>query len=84
VLDTVAALQLIAERGEGDGYGIASEADTFSPLQLAEMYGLEVDLQPPRKTSRPSSNIQIDKTVALGWEPTESLRDYIATKKQNK
>jgi UDP-glucose 4-epimerase len=81
VLDTVAALQLIAERGEGDGYGIASEADTFSPLQLAEMYGLEVDLQPPRKTSRPSSNIQIDKTVALGWEPTESLRDYIATKK---
>jgi UDP-glucose 4-epimerase len=82
VLDTVEALRLIAEYGEGDGYGIANESDNYSPLQLAELYGLEVELQSPRKTSRPYSNVKIEKTIALGWQPTHTLTDYIANKKQ--
>ena len=82
VFDTVEALLLIAEKGAGDEFGIASD-EAFSPLELAELYGLEVDLQPPRKTSRPSSTVVIDKTVALGWQPTHSLKDYIAEKKNN-
>ncbi|USN91811.1 MAG: NAD-dependent epimerase/dehydratase family protein [Candidatus Nomurabacteria bacterium] len=76
VLDTVEALMLIAQKGEGDNFGIAS-GDVFSPIELATMYGLEVDLQPARKTSRPSSNVVVEKTVALGWQPTHSLKDYI-------
>ena len=84
VLDTVDALITIAEKGEGDGFGIANEADTFSPLQLAELYGLEVDIRPNRKTSRPSSNVQINKIIALGWQPQHKLEDYIKAKKQEK
>ena len=82
VLDTVDALITIAERGEGDGFGIANEADIYSPLQLAELYGLTVDMQPARKTSRPASNVQIEKTAALGWQPRHKLADYIEEKKQ--
>jgi nucleoside-diphosphate-sugar epimerase len=71
---------MIGERGEGDGYGIAA-GEAYSPLQLAELYGLTVDLQPPRKTSRPSANLDIEKTLALGWKPKERLEAYIAAKK---
>lgn len=81
VVDTVDALLLIAEKGEGDEYGIAADS-AFSPLDLAALYGLEVDIQPPRKTSRPSANLNTEKTRALGWQPTHSLEEYIASKKQ--
>lgn len=84
VTDTVDALVLIAEKGNGDGFGIANEADEFNPVQLAEMYRLTVDMQPSRKTSRPASNIQIEKTVALGWQPKYKLVDYIEDKKKHK
>lgn len=80
VFDTVNALVMIGERGEGDGYGIAA-GEAYSPLQLAELYGLTVDLQPPRKTSRPSAHLDIEKTLALGWRPKERLEAYIAAKK---
>lgn len=82
VLDTVDALMLIAKNGQGDEYGIASN-DTYSPLELAELYGLPVELQPERKTSRPSSKVNIEKTVALGWQPSHQLLDYINAKKQS-
>lgn len=80
VSDTVDALMMIGQEGQGDGYGIAADA-AYSPLDLAELYGLEVDLQPPRKTSRPSANLNIEKTLALGWKPKQQLEDYIAAKK---
>lgn len=81
VSDTVDALVLIAEKGQGDEYGIASTV-AYSPLDVAALYGLEVDLQPPRKTSRPYANLNTEKTLALGWEPKMSLEDYIETKKK--
>ncbi|MCD5382003.1 MAG: NAD-dependent epimerase/dehydratase family protein [Candidatus Pacebacteria bacterium] len=80
VSDTVDALLRIGKEGLGDGYGIAAEA-AYSPLQLAALYGLDVDLKPSRKTSRPYANLNIEKTVALGWKPKESLEVYIAAKK---
>lgn len=81
VSDTVDALVLIAEQGAGDEYGIAADT-AYSPLDLAALYGLEVDLQPPRSTSRPSANLNTAKTIALGWQPKQKLEDYIADKKQ--
>jgi len=81
VSDTVDALVLVAEKGDGDDHGIAASA-AYSPLDLAALYGLEVDLQPQRKTSRPYANLNIDKTVALGWQPKMSLEDYIQEKKK--
>ena len=48
VSDTVDALVLIAEKGEGDEYGIAA-TKAYSPLDLAALFGLTVDLQPRRK-----------------------------------
>ncbi len=82
VSDTVEALVLIAEKGQGDEYGIASPT-AYSPLDLATLYGIEVDLQPPRKTSRPYANLNTEKTLALGWVPKMSLEEYIQAKKES-
>jgi UDP-glucose 4-epimerase len=76
VLDTIDALVLVGEKGEGDEYGIASE-DTYSTKGLAELFGGEILMMPPRSTSRPSSPVDTAKTRALGWVPKHRLEEYI-------
>lgn len=76
VADTVEALVLIGEKGEGDGYGIGS-TDEYSTLALAELFGGDIVMMPPRLTSRPSANVDASKTRALGWEPTHTLEAYV-------
>ncbi|TSC68919.1 MAG: UDP-glucose 4-epimerase [Parcubacteria group bacterium Gr01-1014_56] len=76
VADTVDALLLVGEKGEGDEYGIASE-DTYSTRGIAELFGGEIEMMPARSTSRPSSPVRTEKTEALGWRPTRTLKDYI-------
>lgn len=76
--DTVDALMRIAESGEGDEYGIASQ-DTLSTLAVAQLFGGEIVMEPARKTSRPSSPVVTEKTLALGWKPQRSLAQYIAS-----
>ncbi len=76
VLDTVNALVLVGEKGEGDEYGIAS-SDTYSTQAVAELFGGKIEMMPPRSTSRPSSPVDTTKTRALGWEPAHRLEDYI-------
>lgn len=76
VLDTIEALIRIGERGDGDEYGIASD-DTYSTKAVAELFGGEIMMMPPRSTSRPSSPVDTVKTRALGWEPKHKLEDYI-------
>ena len=76
VLDTVEALMLVGERGEGDEYGIASD-DTYATLDVARLFGGEIELLPPRSTSRPSSPVDTEKTRALEWTPVHHLADYV-------
>lgn len=79
--DTVEAIIAIGERGEGDGYGIASE-DDYSLLEVAQMFGGEIEMLPQTPTTREKSEVSCEKTYALGWRATHALKDYIEAIKQ--
>ncbi len=83
VSDTVEGIVLAAEKGEGDDYGISS-VDTVSTLELAQMFGGEIEMQPQRKTSRPSTPVDSSRMQALGWAQKHSLKDYIEECKRKK
>lgn len=83
VSDTVSALTLIAEKGTGDGYNIASP-EKWSTREVAEMFGGQIEELPARTTSRPSATLDTSLTEALGWKATHHLQDYIEKIKQQK
>lgn len=76
VEDTVDGIVLIGEKGEGDDFGIAA-AETYTLLEVAKMFGGEIEMLPQTKTSRSSAAVDSTKTRALGWEPKWSLEKYI-------
>ncbi len=76
VEDTVDGIVLVGERGEGDNFGIGTE-ETFSLLEVAQMFGGEIGMLPQTKTTRASAEVDSTKTRALGWEPTHHLIDYV-------
>lgn len=78
VLDTVDAIVLVAEKGEGDGYNICS-GDVCSIRDVAEMFGGEVEMRPQTKMSRSSGAENTDKLTALGWKPKRNLKEYAQT-----
>jgi len=74
--DIVDALVLIGENGHGDEYGIG-HPERFTVLDVAEMFGGEIDMLPPRPGNRMAADVITDNTRALGWEPKRNLVDYI-------
>ena len=74
--DTVDALLLVAEKGEGDGFGISSPR-SYSIMEVAELFKTEIAMLPARSTSRPSSGVDTTKMESLGWKATRTLEDYI-------
>lgn len=80
--DTVDALILIAEQGKGDGYGIGSP-DGYSILDVATLFGGNIEMLPERKGNRMIADVMSEKTRALGWVPKRKLPDYIQALKQN-
>jgi len=74
--DTVAALQLIAEKGERDEYAISAK-EVYSLLDLAKLYGLEIEFKPATKTTRSSGADDTSKLEALGWKQKHTLEEYI-------
>jgi UDP-glucose 4-epimerase len=83
VFDTVSGIVLVGEKGVGDDFGIAAP-ETYSLLEVAELYGGALEMLPQTKTTRPNSGL-IDTTNvrALGWEPKHTLPSYIASVKQS-
>lgn len=79
--DTINAVVLVSEKGEGDDFGICSN-DTISTLDLAKMFGGEIQMMPARSTSRPSTPVDSSKVQALGWKQEHFLKDYIQTIKK--
>jgi len=75
--DTIDALVLIGEKGSGDGFNIAAD-EKFGTLDVAKLFGGEMEMLPARKTSRPSATLDTSLTKKLGWSPKHSLKDYIA------
>lgn len=81
--DIVEGLLQVGERGAGDEYGLG-HPDSFSVLEVAEMFGGPIDMVPERPGNRMTSSVDINRArLELGWEPTRNLPDYIASLKKN-
>lgn len=74
--DTVDALLLIGEKGEGDEYGIGA-AESFSVLDVATMFGTLIEMIPERKGNRMVAEVHSDRTKELGWSQNRRLDDHI-------
>lgn len=82
VLDIVEGLFVVGESGQGDNYGIGSR-EQFSLVELANLFGGIIEFLPERKGNRMTAELNIERTLALGWAPKHSLRDYVNKLKQN-
>ncbi len=76
--DIVDALVLVGQSGEGDDFGIG-DAKAYSVLEVAELFGGEIEMRPEVAGNRITSNIDTTKTELLGWSCKRTLKDYIAS-----
>ncbi len=76
--DIVDGLVLVGERGEGDEFGLGVE-ESFSILEVAKMFSDKVEMRPEVAGNRMDSALDTTKSRAIGWRPTRSLREYIAS-----
>lgn len=74
--DIVAGLKLIGEKGEGDEFGLGAE-ESFSILEVAQMFGVPIEMKPESKGNRMNGKIDTTKSRALGWKTAKDLRTYI-------
>jgi len=74
--DIIDGLVLVGENGDGDEFGIGSP-EAYTVLEVAELFGGEIQMLPERKGNRMTANVMTDKTKALGWSPKCTLEDYI-------
>ncbi len=82
--DTVSALILIGDKGRDGEYGISAK-EAYSLLQLAQMFGGEIEMLPPTPTTRSGSGpMDTRELESLGWQQQHTLQEYILeTKQQN-
>lgn len=77
VNDIVAGLMLVGEKGAGDEYGLGYP-DSYSILEVAEMFGGEVEMLPERPGNRAQSSVDARRAIdELGWAPKHDLPSYI-------
>ena len=74
--DIIDGLVLVGENGYGDEFGIGSP-EAFTVLEVAGLFGGEIQMLPERKGNRMTADVMTDKTQALGWSPKRKLADYI-------
>jgi UDP-glucose 4-epimerase len=82
VFDTVSGILIAAEKGKNDEYGICAN-DTYSLLEIADMYGGEIKMLPPTKTTRSSEAMDTSKLATLGWKQEHTLKEYIELIKED-
>ena len=75
--DIVDGLLLIGEKGSGDEFGLGA-ADSHSILEIAEMFGAPVVMQPEARGNRMTAKLDVTKSNALGWSASKSVSSYIA------
>ncbi len=78
--DTIAAIQLIADKGLGDEFGIANPK-SFTINEVAKLISENVEYIDENTANRMTSDILTEKTLSLGWHPKTELTDYIKSKK---
>lgn len=74
--DIIDGLMLVGEQGEGDEFGLGDER-THSILDIAKMFGGEVQMLPETPGNRKTSAIDTSKAKKLGWSIKHSVEDYI-------
>ena len=74
--DIVDGLVLVGADGTGDDFGIGDEK-AYSILEVAQLFGGEIVMKPASPGNRMSSDINTEKTRALGWSSKKKLADYI-------
>jgi hypothetical protein len=79
--DTVDGLLLVGAKGQGDNYGIGS-AQTFSVLDVANMFGGEILMMPERRGNRMQAPVDSAKVTELGWKQKHTLAHHIAEYKK--
>ncbi|MCK9455054.1 MAG: NAD-dependent epimerase/dehydratase family protein [Sulfurimonas sp.] len=80
--DIIDGLVLVGKYGYGDEFGIGSP-ESYTILEIAEMFGGKINMLPERKGNRMSADVLTDKTEALGWRATRSIKEYIDSLKNN-
>jgi len=78
--DIVDGLLLVGKKGEGDEFGLGAK-DAYSILEVANMFGGEVEMLPERQGNRMSAMLDDTRSRMLGWQPARRLPDYIKTLK---
>jgi len=74
--DVIAGLILVGLKGAGDEFGIGNK-ESFTILQIAKMFGSEIQMLPVRKGNRMDSEVISSKTINLGWNARQSISEYI-------
>ena len=77
--DTISALHLIADKGNGDEYGIANPK-SYTINEVAKLISDKVEYINENSANRMTSDVLIDKTCSLGWAPQTELSDYLKSK----
>lgn len=80
--DIIDALVLVGENGYGDEFGIGSD-EAFSILEVAQMFGGDIQMLPERRGNRMTAEVMSEKTKALGWSVKIKLADYIEECREN-
>ena len=80
--DIIDGLILVGENAYGDEFGIGS-AESFTVLEVAELFGGQMQMLPERQGNRMTADVMTEKTKALGWSPIRKLSEYITTLKNN-
>ena len=74
--DIVDGLLLVGKKGKGDGYGIGSP-ETYTVLEIAQLFGGEIQMLPERKGNRMTAEVVTKKTEELGWKAKRHIKDFI-------
>jgi len=78
--DIINGLILVGESGYGDNFGIG-HPESFSVLEIAQMFGGEIEMLPERKGNRMIADVFTEKTKKLGWSARKSIKDYMGALK---
>ena len=74
--DIINGIVLVSEKGYGDNFGIGC-IKAYSVLEIANLFGSEIEMIPERKGNRMSANVVCQKTINLGWREKHSVEEYI-------
>lgn len=75
--DIVDGLLLVADKGEGDEFGLGDERE-YAVIDVAKMFNVPIEMLPERAGNRMQSAIDTSKSKSLGWSVKHSLEEYIA------